>query len=197
MAPTPSTARLQQALERVRREDFLPAGLRAQAAADAPLAIGFGQTISQPSLVAYMTQLLEVQPDSRVLEIGTGSGYQTALLSEMAAEVFTIERLPRLGEAARARLLALHYGNIQFRIGDGAQGWPEAAPFDRVMLTAAPAQLPEAILDQLAPGGRLVGPVGAMSAEWQTLVLVEKSPGGEIKTRELEPVRFVPLVTGA
>jgi protein-L-isoaspartate(D-aspartate) O-methyltransferase len=195
MTDDSATSRLQRALTRVRREDFLSPALRAQASADAPLSIGEGQTISQPSLVAYMTRLLDPSPASRVLEIGTGSGYQTALLAELAADVYTIERLPRLAAAARARLLALHYGNIHFRVGDGALGWPEAAPFDRVMLTAAAARLPAAVLAQLAPGGKLVGPVGAANADWQTLVLVERNARGEFTTRELEPVRFVPLVT--
>ena len=183
-----------QAMNAVRREVFLPPAQRTHADEDTPLPIGRAQTISQPSLVSYMTEQLEVTAFSRVLEIGTGSGYQTAILAELAAEVFTIERLPELAESAHERLNTLGYRTIHFRIGDGAKGWPEAAPFDRVMVTAAARGLPPALLDQLKPGGRLIAPVGE-GPDDQVLVLIEKDSSGTVLQRELGAVRFVPLVT--
>lgn len=194
MSPSDPRASLDRALRAVRREFFLPADQRSRAHRDAPLPIGYEQTISQPSLVAFMTEQLAVTPHGRVLEIGTGSGYQTALLAELAGEVFSIERVPELAAAARRRLGELHYRNIQFRLGDGALGWPSAAPFDRIMVTAAAPRLPPEWLRQLAPGGRLVAPVGA-EADDQVLLLVEKGRGGEISERKLCDVRFVPLIT--
>jgi protein-L-isoaspartate(D-aspartate) O-methyltransferase len=189
----PSTA--ERAMQAVRRELFLPPAQRSYAAEDAPLPIGCAQTISQPSLVNYMTEQLEVSAQTRVLEIGTGSGYQTAILAELAAEVFTIERIRELADSARMRLLGLGYRNIHFRVGDGAQGWPEAAPFDRIMVTAAAGKLPAALTTQLAPGGRLVVPVGD-TTENQVLLLITKGADGAIQERELCAVRFVPLITG-
>ena len=191
---TPRSAmRVMQALQ---REFFLPLEQRRHAHEDTPLPIGFEQTISQPSLVAKMTSELGPAPHSRVLEIGTGSGFQTAILAELATEVFTIERLPALAESARRRLDELHYRNIHFRVGDGALGWPEAAPFDRIMVTAAPRKIPAALLDQLAREGRLVIPVGASPAD-QMLLLVERDGHGRLHQRELCAVRFVPLVSEA
>jgi protein-L-isoaspartate(D-aspartate) O-methyltransferase len=182
-----------RAMAAVPRSEFVPGDLRAQAADDAALPIGWGQTISQPSLVAWMTRALQLGPGSRVLEIGTGSGYQAAILAEIAGEVFTIERVPELAAAARERLVRLGYTRIQFRVGDGALGWPEAAPFDGIVVTAAASALPPALMAQLGRGARLVAPVGA--AEEQVLVLLEKRPDGRLRRRELCSVRFVPLVT--
>lgn len=181
----------------VPREEFLPAAQRRRAAEDRALPIGFDQTISQPSLVAFMTGQLALTPRHRVLEIGTGSGYQTALLAELAGEVYTVERIPALAAAAAARLDRLGYRNIHYRTGDGALGWPEQAPFDAIIVTAAPPALPPALIEQLACGGRLVAPVGATAADQQMLLLVEKNRTGEISQRELFPVRFVPLVSDA
>lgn len=183
-----------RAMGAVRREAFLPDAQRAHAREDAPLPIGYAQTISQPSLVGFMTRELDVTPETRVLEIGTGSGYQTAILAELARTVYTIERLPELAESAHERLTKLGYRNIQFRVGDGALGWPEDAPFDRIMVTAAARTLPRALTEQLAPGGRLVAPVGAHEDD-QVLLLIEKDAAGVLTERELCPVRFVPLVS--
>jgi protein-L-isoaspartate(D-aspartate) O-methyltransferase len=184
-----------RAVRAVRRERFLPPEQMAHAGEDNPLPIGYAQTISQPSLVASMTEILAANERSRVLEIGTGSGYQTAILAEIAADVFTIERIPELAAQARARLTDLGYRNIQFRIADGANGWPEAAPFDAIMVTAAAVSLPPAWLEQLAPGGRLLAPVGSVEEDNQRLVLVERDREGRIRQRDLHAVRFVPLIT--
>lgn len=181
----------------VQREDFMPAAQRCRAGEDRALPIGYNQTISQPSLVAFMTGQLALTARDRVLEIGTGSGYQTALLAEIAGEVFTIERIPELASAAAARLNRLGYRNIHYRTGDGAAGWPEHAPFEAIIVTAAPESLPPALVEQLACGGRLVAPVGAVAADMQMLLLVEKNRTGGVSQRELCPVRFVPLVSDA
>ena len=196
MIPHRHPSRIERAVRRVRRELFVPASLRERSGEDAALPIGHAQTISQPSLVAFMTSQLAPTADSRVLEIGTGSGYQTALLAELAGRVYTIERLAPLAETARARLESLGYRNIEFRVGDGTGGWPEAAPFDRVMVTAAADKLPAAFTDQLLPGGRLVAPVGSVEEDNQRLVLVEKHADGTLHERDLGGVRFVPLVSG-
>lgn len=188
-------ARIERALQAVRRECFVPPSERSHADEDRPLPIGWNQTISQPSLVARMTELLALEVHSRVLEIGTGSGYQTALLAELAAEVFTIERIPELADAARSRLQRLGYREIHFRTGDGALGWPEAAAFDAIVVTAAPENIPPALIEQLARGGRLVAPVGSLRADRQVLVRVEKDARGRVSQREFGPVRFVPLVS--
>lgn len=187
-------ASVDRAVRAVRREFFLPAEERSRAQEDSPLPIGFAQTISQPSLVAYMTEQLASTAHSRVLEIGTGSGYQTAILAEIAAEVFTVERIPELAASACRRLGELHYRNIRFRIGDGALGWPEAAPFDRIMVTAAARTIPQELVRQLAPNGVLVAPAGPTMDE-QALFRVEKSADDQLHERELCAVRFVPLVT--
>jgi protein-L-isoaspartate(D-aspartate) O-methyltransferase len=178
----------------VPRRFFLPAEQRRHAHHDEPLPIGLDQTISQPSLVAYMTGQLALDAHSRVLEIGTGSGFQTAILAEIAAEVFTIERLAELAASAEKRLGELHYRNIHFRTGDGALGWPDAAPFDAIVVTAAATVLPPALVDQLAVGGRLVAPVGATDDD-QVLFLIDKDEAGKVHERALCPVRFVPLVS--
>ena len=181
-----------EALRKVDRARFVRPEDRDLAWYDGPLDIGAGQTISQPFIVALMTDLLALGPRSRVLEIGTGSGYQTAILAELAGEVYTVERIAELAEAARARLQELGYHNIHFRTGDGRQGWPEAAPFDAIIVTAAAESIPPALIEQLRPGGHLVIPVGP---PWQTqrLLDITRDADGHIEQRELLPVAFVPL----
>ena len=183
-----------RAMRAVPREQFLPPDLAPQAHTDRALPIGHDQTISQPSLVAFMTAQLALTPFSRVLEIGTGSGYQTAILAELAGEVFSIERIPELSLAAQQRLAMLGYKNIALRIDDGAHGWPEAVPFDAIILTAAAHEIPHRLLAQLKIGGRLVAPEGEAD-ESQALLLVEKTPTGDIRRFDLGAVRFVPLVS--
>jgi len=177
------------AMRRVPRERFVPAPLENDAYRDGPLSIGRGQTISQPYIVALMTALIDPKPDMRVLEIGTGSGYQAAILAECVADVFTIEIIPELGRQAAERLAGLSYTNIHPRVGDGYDGWPDEAPFDGIVVTAAPSQIPEPLLDQLAIGGRLVIPVGRGS---QDLVVVTRTEQG-LEQRVETPVRFVPM----
>ena len=172
------------AMMRVPRDVFVPHGLRSEAYEDHPVSIGHGQTISQPYIVAYMTEVLDVQPQHRVLEIGTGSGYQAAILGELAREVYSIEIVPELAKSASATLAGLGYKNIHVRDGDGYAGWPEAAPFDRIMLTAAPDRIPQPLLDQLAPGGRLVAPVGAQS-ETQWITVVDRTEQGLTEKRTI------------
>jgi len=185
--------RVRRALLSVPRHLFVPPETPlASAYADAPLAIGHDQTISQPTVVAWMTGALALRGTERVLEIGTGSGYQAAVLSLLAKEVLSIEIVPPLGTAARERLRRLGYANVAVRIGDGYAGWPERAPFDRILLTAAPPEIPRALLDQLADPGILVAPVGSQ-AEAQSLVVVRKA-GGRTTTERLGGVRFVPMV---
>lgn len=159
------------------------------------LPIGYGQTISQPAVVAMMTEALDLTGNERVLEIGTGSGYQAAILSHLAREVFTIERVAPLGDAARELLAQLGYKNVHVRVGDGYQGWPEKAPFDRIIATAAPPEIPGALITQLVDGGVLVAPVGDTMGYGQMLVRVRKS-GGHITMENLCAVRFVPMVEG-
>ncbi|MBI1356415.1 MAG: protein-L-isoaspartate(D-aspartate) O-methyltransferase [Acidobacteria bacterium] len=185
--------RVLAAMREVPRDRFLPPSLAEQAYDDNPLPIGRGQTISQPYIVAYMSELLAVEPQHRVLEVGTGSGYQAALLSLLARRVYSIERIRPLAEAARRRLAELGYDNVEVRYGDGFEGWPEEAPFDRILVTAAPKTLPEALVEQLAPGGRLVAPVGGFE-DAQTLIVVEKDEDGNVRRREDLPVRFVPML---
>ena len=180
------------AMGQVSREQFVPSDLRRYAYDNSPLPIGQGQTISQPYIVALMTDLLELQADHTVLEIGTGCGYQTAILSLLARQVYTIEVVPELGEASAQRLQELGYTNISFRIGDGSAGWPEHAPYDAIIVTAAAAQVPQALIDQLAPGGRLVIPVGLPYMS-QELMLVEKDEQENVHTRAILGVAFVPL----
>lgn len=173
------------------RHLFVPDMLRGMAYNDCALPIGFDATISQPYIVALMTELLLPEKTNRVLEIGTGSGYQAAILAQLSGRVYTIEIVPELAAAARQRLAALGYRNITVRHGDGYQGWPEEAPFDRIIVTAAPEQLPRALTDQLARGGRLVAPVG--SGWGQNLILLEKQPDGTLHRRSIAPVMFVPM----
>jgi protein-L-isoaspartate(D-aspartate) O-methyltransferase len=182
--------RVLAAMRSVPRERFVPAVVAGQAYGDHPLPIGHGQTISQPYIVAYMSEALQVSKSSKVLEIGTGSGYQAAVLGELAGEVYSIEIVPELADRARQTLEALGYKNIHLRTGDGYQGWPEQAPFDRIMVTAAPDHVPQPLIDQLATGGRLVSPVGRAD---QDLLLITRTPSGVVQQRTI-PVRFVPLV---
>jgi protein-L-isoaspartate(D-aspartate) O-methyltransferase len=174
------------------RERFIPSYARALAYEDRPVSIGYGQTISQPYIVAFMTEMLEVKQFHRVLEIGTGSGYQAAILSSLVKEVYTIEIVPQLAKSASQTFNGMGYDNVIVREGDGYKGWPEKAPFDRIILTAAPPELPRALTDQLKPGGKLLAPIGGNTA--QALRLVEKSADGKITSRPLLPVRFVPMV---
>ncbi len=178
------------ALAKVPRHAFVPEPLRRQAYADEPLPIGEGQTISQPYIVAFMTEALGLGGGEKVLEIGTGSGYQTAVLAEIAGEVWTIELVEPLARRARAALDGQGYANIHYRVGDGSEGWPEEAPFDAVIVTAAAPALPAALEDQLGPGGRMIVPVGT---DLQELVLVRRTAGG-LERETLLGVRFVPLV---
>jgi protein-L-isoaspartate(D-aspartate) O-methyltransferase len=187
--------RVADALAKVERQQFVPADLAARAYDNRPLPIGHGQTISQPLIVAVMTHLLHLEPDARVLEIGTGSGYQTAILAELSGEVVTIETVAELAAAAAAKLRAMGYDNVEFHTGDGAAGCPERAPFDAIMVTAAARSAPPALIDQLVPGGRMVLPIGADPLA-QDLFLIEKDQDGSVHRRRLFPVAFVPL-TGA
>ena len=179
-----------EAIGRVPRHRFVPAAQRRHAYKDRPLPIGHGQTISQPYIVALMTSLLQPAPGHNVLEVGTGSGYQAAVLAELGAQVYTIEILEPLGRQAAQVLQA--YPGVHARIGDGYQGWPEHAPFDAIIVTAAVTPIPPPLLEQLKPGGRMVIPVGRQWAT-QTLMLVEKDRDGKIRERRILPVRFVPL----
>jgi protein-L-isoaspartate(D-aspartate) O-methyltransferase len=168
----------------------VPDALRQAAYEDRPLSIGHGQTISQPYIVAYMTEALRLSPDLTVLEIGTGSGYQAAVLAELAREVFTIEIVPELAERARQTLAAAGYRNVHVRTGNGYLGWPEQAPFPRIIVTAAPEEIPSALVDQLAVGGLMVLPVGT---RFQDMTIVTKTMTGVTEQRTI-PVRFVPMV---
>jgi protein-L-isoaspartate(D-aspartate) O-methyltransferase len=183
---------VRRALLRVERHRLVPPELAAQAYDDHPLPIGHGQTISQPFIVALMTELLEPRPNDVVLEVGTGSGYQAAVLAECVARVHTIEIVAPLGERAKSLLAQLGYRNVEVRIGDGYQGWPQAAPFDAIVVTAAPDHVPQPLIDQLKPGGRMVIPVGSQVAG-QDLLLITKSADGRTVSRRMLPVRFVPL----
>lgn len=182
-----------EAMRSVPRHEFVPEGYRARAYADTPLPIGHDQTISQPYIVAFMTQALQVDDSHDVLEIGTGSGYQAAILSKLAGSVYSIEIVCDLAERARSRLDRLGYDNVTVKCGDGYKGWPKHAPFDRVIVTAAPPEIPEALVEQLAPGGRMVLPVGE---NIQELKVVEKKEDGTTETIEMMDVRFVPMVRG-
>ena len=219
-----SNPRVLAVFRKVPREEFVPSRVRSSAYVDAPLSIGYGQTISQPYTVALMTELLEPGPHDKVLEIGTGSGYQAAILAELADRVFSIERIPELAEFAKDNLVRLGYmvaarhapppekatrgsqlrgsrqgvyltsGNVETRVGDGSQGWPEEAPFDGIIITAAAPEIPRPLLGQLAEGGRLVAPVGGQL--FQEMVRLTKR-GGEFEKETFGAFRFVPLVEGA
>ncbi len=181
------------AMRAVPRHLFVPEGSRDHAYGDYPLPIGYGQTISQPYIVALMTDLLELQEGDRVLEVGTGSGYQAAILAAMPGiEVYTIEIIPELAESAHERLASLDYASLHCKQGDGYYGWPEHAPFDAIIVTAAPDHLPQALVKQLAPGGKMVLPIGPPGG-YQTLWKFIKEPGGELKALNMGGVAFVPL----
>ncbi len=184
-----------RAMDEVPREYFVAAGFTESAYADQALPIACGQTISQPFVVAYMTEKLEVEPQHRVLEIGTGTGYQAAVLARLAREVVSIERYRTLADAARERLKTLGYTNVTIRAGDGMAGAPDLAPFDRIMVTAAAEAVPEALVDQLAEGGKMVLPVGPRH-DAQYIVKLTKQAGGALTREELIAVRFVPLLPG-
>ena len=183
------------AIDRVPRHEFVPEDVRPSAYANRPLSIGHGQTISQPYIVALMTHLLGVEPGGRVLEIGTGSGYQAAVLAELAVDVHTIEIVEPLAEQAARRFVRLGYDGVRTRLGDGYYGWPDAAPFNAIIVTAAAAHVPPPLVEQLAPGGVLVIPVGEPFSV-QLLLLVRKRENGDVTVRQLLPVRFVPLTGG-
>lgn len=179
-----------RAMRAVPRERFVPAALRAQAYADQPLPIGLNQTISQPYIVALMTELAGLAPGEKVLEIGTGSGYQAAILAELVRHVYTIEIVSELAERARKALADVGYRNVEVRTGNGYLGWPEQAPFSRIIVTAAPPSIPPALVEQLAVGGRMVVPVGT---RFQEMTIVTKTARGVTDQRTI-PVRFVPMV---
>lgn len=186
------SAAVRRAIATVARERFVPAHLAAAAYENRPLPIGEGQTISQPFIVALMTELLQPKPNDVVLEVGTGSGYQAAVLAECVARVYSIEIVASLAQRARAALDAAGYRNVETRVGDGYIGWPEAAPFDGIVVTAAPDHVPPRLIEQLKPGGRLVIPVGPHRAT-QELLVIEAGRDGRTLTRRTIAVRFVPL----
>jgi protein-L-isoaspartate(D-aspartate) O-methyltransferase len=181
---------LRRALMDVPRHLFVPQSLMLMSYQDTPLPIGFDKTISQPFIGALMLELLDVKPDTRVLEIGTGLGYQAAVMADMGAEVFSVEVVEEFAEAAKARFGVLGY-DIDVRVGDGSRGWLEHAPFDRILVTAATEEVPAALVDQLEPGGRIVIPIGGK--EVQQLSVIEKGASGDVQTREIMPVRFTEL----
>lgn len=182
-----------EALQQVPRHWFVPPDQQERAYIDSPLPIGYDQTISQPFIVAYMTGVLDLDPNDRVLEIGTGSGYQAAVLNEFTPHVFTIEIVKPLGERASETFKKYGYETIRVKIGDGYKGWPQAAPFDAIIVTCAPDDIPSPLLKQLRPGGKMIIPVGNQW-EGQELILVEKDEKGRVTKRSVMPVRFVPLV---
>lgn len=182
--------RVLAALAKIPRHEFVPPELRGSAYEDRPLPIGHGQTISQPYIVAIMAELLQLRAADRVLEIGTGCGYQTAVLAELAAAVYSIEIIPALARQAAEVLRRLNYNDVHLRVGDGYPGWPEAAPFSGIILTCAPAQVPPPLFKQLAEGGRVISPV--TTGDGQELVLYQKH-GGRLGARTIFPVRFVPM----
>ncbi len=185
-----SDARVLEVMGRVARHRFVPEELWKQAYEDYPLPIGLEQTISQPYIVALMTQLARPTADCRALEVGVGSGYQSAVLAELCKQVYGVEILQPLANDAEKRMAALGYENVVVRCGDGYQGWPEHAPFDVILVTAAPDHVPQPLIDQLAPGGRLVIPVGR---HFQALLLIEKQPDGSVNRTTVAPVQFVPM----
>ncbi|MCX7897429.1 MAG: protein-L-isoaspartate(D-aspartate) O-methyltransferase [Rhodocyclaceae bacterium] len=194
---TPVSQTVLDVLLRVPRHDFVPPWLKEAAYENRPLPIGHGQTISQPYIVAVMSELAQVKAGASALEIGTGSGYQAAILAELGARVYTLEIIPPLAQEAHARLRRLGYGDrVEVRIADGYFGWPEKGPFDAIVVTAAASHVPPPLVAQLKPGGRMVIPVGA-PFQTQQLLLIEKLPDGRVHSRQLMPVRFVPLVGGS
>jgi protein-L-isoaspartate(D-aspartate) O-methyltransferase len=190
------SAKVMAAIGRVDRHRFVPDGQAYYAYENHPLPIGHGQTISQPYIVALMTDLLDLNASDRVLEIGTGSGYQAAVLAELAEHIYSVEIVAELGMQARAKLLEMGYNNVSVKIGDGWDGWPEHAPYDAIIVTAAPEDIPPALVQQLKPGGKIVIPLDSTFGS-QDLILAEKQTDGSLVTRRLLPVRFVPLVGGS
>jgi protein-L-isoaspartate(D-aspartate) O-methyltransferase len=188
-----NNAAVLRAMQETPRHLFVPANVRSQAYEDHPVPIGYGQTISQPYIVAFMSEMLDVGKEHKVLEIGTGSGYQAAILSLLAREVYTIEIVPQHAKQASEKLLRGGYKNVFVLEGDGYKGWPQKAPFDRIILTAAPPEIPEALVQQLKPGGKLLAPVGRTTLE-QEMILLTKASDGRLTTRSVLPVRFVPMV---
>jgi len=188
--------RVRLAITKVPRHEFVPADQKVNAYQNRPLPIGHGQTISQPFVVALMTDIMEIKPTDKVLEVGTGSGYQAAVLAELAAAVYTIEIVEPLARQAAETLGNLGYRNVKTRVGDGYRGWAEHAPYDSIMVTAAPREVPKALVEQLKPGGKLVVPVGGQSGG-QSLLILEKQPDGTTTRRTVMAVRFVPLVDQA
>jgi len=186
-----SDQRVLAAMKKVRRDEFVPANVKASSYTDQPLPIGYSQTISQPYIVAFMTEQVHPSPTDRVLEIGTGSGYQAAILAELAAEVYTIEIIEPLAKTAEATLQCLGYKNVHVKAGDGYKGWPEYAPFDAVIVTCAPDHVPQPLIDQMKEGGRMIIPVGG-GLGYQQLYLLEKK-NGKLQRRAVSPVRFVPM----
>ncbi len=184
--------KVMEVMAQLPRHRFVPQKQQPYAYENRPLGIGHGQTISQPYIVALMSDLLHPDPGHRILELGTGSGYQAAVLAQMGAQVYTIEIIEPLGKQAADRFAELGYGNISTRIGDGYYGWESQAPFDSIVVTAAASHVPPPLIDQLKPGGRMVIPVGG-GFQVQQLMLIEKQEDGGIKTRQILPVRFVPL----
>jgi len=185
-----TNARVLTAMGKVPRHEFVPGRLRSEAYQDWPLPIGHGQTISQPYIVAFMTEQLEPRPNDRVLEIGTGSGYQAAVLAELVAQVYTIEIIDDLAKRAAADLKRLAYTNVQVRAGDGYKGWPEAAPFDAIIVTCAPERVPQPLIEQLKDGGRMIIPVGPA---WDQELVRLRKRGGKLERQTVLPVRFVPM----
>jgi len=183
--------RVLAAMGKVPREEFVPADARSDAYKDGPLPIGYDQTISQPYVVAFMTEQLQLKPNDRVLEIGSGSGYQTAILAKLVSDVYTIEIVEPLAKSAETTLRRLGYKNVHIKVGDGYGGWPEVAPFDAIVVTCAPEKVPQPLVDQLKDGGRMVIPVGGRFA--QQLYRLEKK-NGELKESATLPVRFVPML---
>ncbi|GMR14328.1 MAG: hypothetical protein BMS9Abin29_2577 [Gemmatimonadota bacterium] len=187
-----SDSRVLEAMRRVPRHEYVPAEYRPDAYSDRPLPIGLGQTISQPYIVALMTELVQPEPGDRLLEIGTGSGYQAAVAAELVSEVYSIEIIPELARSAAERLERLGLSNVFVRAGDGYLGWPEQSPFDGILVTAGAEHIPQPLVEQLKPGARMIIPVGDQST-FQILKVVEKLPGGEVEIRDIIPVRFVPF----
>jgi len=188
--------RVMDVMYQVPREEFVPADMRHAAFRDGALPVGHGQTISQPYIVALMTDLLDLTEDSVVLEVGTGTGYQAAILSQLARQVYTIEKIPELAQAAQQRLSEMGYDNVESRCSDGSLGWPEKAPFDGIVVTAAAADVPPALLEQLGPSGRMVIPIG-LPYMHQELILITRDQQGEIERSSILGVAFVPLVEDA
>jgi protein-L-isoaspartate(D-aspartate) O-methyltransferase len=189
------SSRVAAALAKAKRKAFVAPGSECAAYQNRPLPIGHGQTISQPFIVALMTELLDLQPDDTVLEVGTGSGYQAAVLAELAGKVCSIEVIPELAAGAASALAAQGYGNIVLRTGDGSLGWPDYAPFDAIIVTAAAPDVPSALIEQLRTGGRMVIPVGPRHGD-QELLLIKKDTAGSVTRRPILPVAFVPLTGG-